>query len=89
MPSPNIQSIQPLPLHKLLLTFANGEVRVFDCTPYLDKGVFKELKNESAFATARVVAGSVEWDGGIDLSYDTLYRESIANTLVGSEQAMD
>jgi hypothetical protein len=48
----------------------------FDLKPYLDKPVFKQLKNIALFKTARVVSGSVEWQGGVDLSYDTLYLES-------------
>jgi len=44
--------------------------------PYLEWGVFKRLQNPAPFKTARVVAGSVEWSGEIDLSYDTLYLES-------------
>jgi hypothetical protein len=34
------------------------------------------LQNRATFQAARVVAGSVEWPGGLDLSYDTLYLES-------------
>jgi hypothetical protein len=60
----------------LLLTFENGEKRVFDLKPYLEKPVFKSLRNASLFKTARVVSGSVEWQGEVDLSYDTLYVES-------------
>lgn len=74
--NPYITAVQPLENHELLLTFTNGEQRVFDIKPYLDKGVFKRLRENSAFKCARVVAGSVEWSGDIDLSYDTLYLES-------------
>ena len=74
--NPYITAVQPLENYELLLTFANGEQRVFDAKPYLDKGVFKRLRDHSAFLGARVVAGSVEWPGEIDLSYDTLYLES-------------
>ena len=34
------------------------------------------LRDLAIFRAARVVAGSVEWPGGLDLSYDTLYLES-------------
>ncbi len=34
------------------------------------------MQNDELFQAARVVAGSVEWPGGLDLSYDTLYLES-------------
>ena len=74
--NPYISNGQPLENHKLLLTFSNGEERIFDTKPYLDKGVFKRLRERKIFMGAHVVAGSVEWPGEIDLSYDTLYLES-------------
>ena len=45
--------------------------------PYLRRGVFARLRNPVTFRVARVVAGSVEWPGELDLSYDTLYLESL------------
>jgi hypothetical protein len=74
--NPYVKSIQPLDDYKLALEFENGEQRIFDLKPYLKMGIFKRLKNSAEFKTARVVAGSVEWSGEIDLSYDTLYLES-------------
>ena len=74
--NPYITCVQPLENYELLLTFTNGEQRVFDTKPYLDLGVFKRLRDRSIFFGVRVVAGSVEWPGEIDLSYDTLYLES-------------
>ncbi len=62
--------------YELELLFENGEKRNFDLQPYLETGVFKRLKNQAVFHAARVVAGSVEWPGEVDLSYDTLYLES-------------
>jgi hypothetical protein len=56
--------------------FENGERRMFDMKPYLQRGVFVRLQNRAVFQAARVVAGSVEWPGELDLSYDTLYVES-------------
>ncbi len=63
--------------HCLLLEFDNGETRRFDLTPWLDKGVFRALRESPEFAQARVVDGSLEWPGEIDLSYDTLYLCSV------------
>ena len=48
---------------------------MFDVTPYLHRGVFVRLQDRSVFRSARAVTGSVEWPGGIDLSYDTPYLE--------------
>lgn len=75
--NPVVSSVHQLDNYELLLTFANGEQRVFDSKPYLDKGVFKHLREPAFFARARVVAGSVKWSEGIDLSYDTLYLDSL------------
>ena len=74
--NPYVKSVQTQDNYCLLLTFENGEKRIFDLKPYLNKGVFARLKNVALFKTARVVSGSVEWHGQIDLSYDTLYLES-------------
>lgn len=74
--NPFIANVQPLENNELLLTFTNGEVRIFDIKPYLDTGVFKRLREHGIFMSAHVVAGSVEWPGELDLSYDTLYLES-------------
>lgn len=74
--NPYVKSIKTQEDYLLLLTFENGENRVFDLKLYLEKPVFKRLKNIALFKTARVVSGSVEWQGDVDLSYDTLYLES-------------
>jgi hypothetical protein len=74
--NPYVKSVKPQEDYCLLLTFDNGEKRVFDLKPYFEKPVFKQLKTIAIFKTARVVSGSVEWQGDVDLSYDTLYLES-------------
>ncbi len=76
--NPYVKTVTPLPEYRLFLAFENGEERLFDLKPYLDKGVFVRLQNRSVFKLAKVVAGSVEWPGEIDLSYDTLYLGSQA-----------
>jgi Protein of unknown function (DUF2442) len=75
MMNPRVTSVRPLEDYELELSFDNGESRRFDVKPYLDRGVFVRLREPSAFRAVRVVAGSVEWASGPDLSYDTLYLE--------------
>ncbi len=74
--NPQVTRLTPQPGHRLLLEFSNGETRLFDLTPWLDKGVFRALRDSPDFDQARAVDGSVEWPGEIDLSYDTLYLRS-------------
>jgi hypothetical protein len=74
--NPYVKSVKPHANYHLELVFENGERRVFDLKSYLGRGVFERLQNLAVFQAARVVAGSVEWPGGVDLSYDTLYLKS-------------
>lgn len=80
--NPYVVSVTPTDDFRLDLFFENGEQRIFDVKPYLNRGVFVRLQNPATFAAARVVAGSVEWSGGLDVSYDTLYLESAPVTAV-------
>lgn len=74
--NPRIQQVRPMADHQMEVIFENGEHRLFDLKPYLERGVFARLRSQAAFRAARVVAGSVEWPGEVDLSYDTLYLDS-------------
>jgi hypothetical protein len=72
-----VKYVKPLPDFRLLITFENGEERVFNVEPYLHKGVFRELKNESLFNSVHVSFDTVEWANGADLCPETIYNESI------------
>ncbi len=74
--NPYVKTVMALDNYQLALVFENGEERIFDVKPYLQRGVFAKLENLARFRAVRVVAGSVEWPGELDLSYDTLYLES-------------
>lgn len=74
--NPQVKDVRPIENYQLEMVFENGERRIFDVKPYLDLGVFVRLQNQAVFQAVRVVAGSVEWPGEVDLSYDTLYLES-------------
>ena len=74
--NPYVQQVKSTDQRQLELLFENGERRIFDVSQYLNRGMFRRLQNPAIFHLARVVAGSMEWPGEIDLSYDTLYLES-------------
>ena len=73
--NPRVTSVRALDDYELEVSFDNSESRRFDVKPYLDRGAFVRLREHGAFRAVRVVAGSVEWANGLDLSYDTLYVE--------------
>ncbi|MDT4329502.1 DUF2442 domain-containing protein [Methylomonas sp. MS20] len=73
---PEITAVQVLPTYRLLLSYINGERRVFDVTPYLDRGVFVRLKDFNLFAQAYLAFGTVSWPGELDIAPETLYIRS-------------
>ena len=76
--NPRITHVVPNSDYTITLLFDNGEERVFDMTPYLDKGVFRELRDKHLFNSVRPFLGSIRWKNGQDLCPDTLYLESQA-----------
>lgn len=74
--NPRIENIEVLRDFELQLTFNNGEVRVFDVKPYLETGIFRELRNVSIFKSVKPFLGSIQWETGQDFCPDTLYLES-------------
>jgi hypothetical protein len=63
--------------YTLLLEFENGERRLFDMCPYMDKKPFVQLKGSPLFAMASVDYGTVVWPGDIDIAPETLYDRSV------------
>jgi len=71
-----IKNVQPLPNYNLILTFENGEKRQFDMNPYMNLGVFQELKDVSKFNTVRVSFDTIEWENEVDFDPEVLYQYS-------------
>lgn len=61
----------------LLITFNNGEKRIFDVKPYFDFAPFAELKATALFNTVKPAGLSIEWAHGQDICPDDLYYNSI------------
>jgi hypothetical protein len=64
--------------HSLDLQFNDGSVKRFDVRPYLEFGVFQELKDLPYFKRVRVALGTVQWPNEQDFGPDTLYLEGVA-----------
>jgi len=74
--NPRVINVKPEQNFTLMVTFNNGEQKSFDVKPYLEIGMFKELKDESMFNSVKPFLGSIQWSNGLDLCPDTLYLES-------------
>jgi hypothetical protein len=85
-----VKKVQPTSNYQLILTFANGEIRQFDMNPYLETGIFQELKNLSVFNTVRVSFDTIEWDNEADMDPEILYKESkMIQSQIASEPTIE
>jgi len=64
--------------HKLILTFENSEKRFLDMSQFFDFGRFVELKDLDKFKKVRVSFDTIEWENGLDLDPEFLYKKSVA-----------
>jgi hypothetical protein len=71
-----VTEVKPLENYRLEISFNTGETRVFDVSPYLDKGIFTELRDPSCFRSVRLAFGSIAWPNDQDFGPESLYVES-------------
>ena len=65
-------SVEPMGDYKLKIELSNGRKGVFDVSPYIDKGVFKELKEPAHFRSVRPALGGIMWPHEQDFSPETV-----------------
>ena len=71
-----INSFKILPDKIILITFSNGEMRLFDGT-VLSGGIFEKLKDNTVFDNAELDHGVITWlDGKIDCAPEFMYKNS-------------
>lgn len=75
--NPRVSAVKANSDYTITLTFTNGEVKRFDVKPYLERGIFQELKDLHVFNSVQPVLGSVQWSGGQDFCPDTLYEDGV------------
>jgi len=69
---PDVIHFEILTDYKIMLTLSNGERGIFDVKPYLDRGVFKELKDYNYFKQAKIAFGVLAWPNEQDFSPETI-----------------
>lgn len=73
----SVTAVYPRDDFQLELKFKTGEARLFDARPYLEKGIFRRLKDPMLFKQAYVAFDTVCWPGNLDISPATLYDRSL------------
>ena len=70
---PRVSGVETDSDYNLVVTFRNGERKIYDAKPLLQLPMYKNLAK--VFRSARVEYGTVVWPGDIDISPDTLYMK--------------
>jgi len=74
----SVKDVKALEDYKLLVTFENNEIRIFDMSPYLTIGKFQELRDKSLFKSVKTCFDTIEWANHMDLDPEFLYQKSKA-----------
>lgn len=74
--NPRPIAVAPLKNYELLITFQNGEKKIFDVKPLLSSPLYEPLRNKSFFSTAKADGMCVYWNEDVDLCPDMVYMDS-------------
>ena len=75
--NPRVTNVKPKDDYTLHVWFDNGEEGILDMKPYLERGIFRDLKDLSVFNSVRPFIGTIQWSNEADLCPDTVYLDSV------------
>lgn len=68
----DVKAVKPLPDFRIYVETESGCKGIFDMKPYLDHGVFRELRDVHYFNRVGIVLGAVTWPNQQDIAPETL-----------------
>ena len=71
----DVITVKPLPDFRIYVEIKNGQKGIFDLNPYLDHGVFRELRDIHYFNRVGILFGAVTWPNEQDIAPETLISE--------------
>ncbi len=74
---PTVIKVKAIKEYQVMFTYDNGEKRLFDMHPYLETGLFAQLKDKELFGTVRVSFDTIEWGNRLDIDPEVLYMRSV------------
>jgi len=73
----DVTTVKPLADYRIYVELKDGRKGIFDLEPYLDRGVFRELKDIGYFNQVHVLFGAVTWPHEQDIAPETLLAELV------------
>ena len=74
---PIVREVRALEDYKLYLKFNNGEEKIYDVKPLLNKKNYQGLKEKERFKKVKIDGISIEWETGEDVAPENLYYDSV------------
>lgn len=78
----DVIAVKPLSDYRIAVEVEDGRKGIFDVKPYLDHGVFRELKDVHYFNQVGILFGAVTWPHEQDIAPEILIAEMIPLELV-------
>ena len=69
---PDVTEFKIIADYKIKIVLSNGKSGIFCVKPYLEKGIFTELKDYNYFKNAKLEYGTICWAHGQDFSPETI-----------------
>ena len=73
----DVKTVKPLPDFRIYVEIEDGRKGIFDLNPYLDRSVFRELRNVHYFNQVGILFGAVTWPNEQDIAPETLLSEML------------
>ncbi len=71
----DVITVKPLPDYQVEVEVRDGRRGIFDLKPYLNFGIFRELKDVHYFNQVGISYGAVTWPHEQDIAPETLLAE--------------
>ncbi|MDX8393271.1 MAG: DUF2442 domain-containing protein [Mariprofundales bacterium] len=71
----DVKLVKPKSNYKIYVETEDNRKGLFDMSPYLNHGVFKELRNVDYFNQVSILFGAVTWPHEQDIAPETLISE--------------
>jgi len=68
----DVKKVKPMHDYQIYVEIEDGRKGIFDLKPYLERGVFRELKDVHYFNQVGILFGAVTWPNEQDIAPETL-----------------
>ncbi len=72
---------RPIDNSRIQITFQDGTIGIFDCSPYFNDSYWRNLTDPAFFRQVRVEGGVLTWPNDIDIAPEEVWADSVKDTV--------